>query len=155
MPKPAYTGPADRLEIYEKLVAKYPEIARKGAANPYTSMNGNMFSFLDKNGSLALRISDEDRAAFMKKHGTGPVVSHGAVMKGYVEVPASMMKNARALRNAFDKSIAYAETLEAKPTTRKAKATKKKTKKAVAKKTTKNAAKKKPAARKKAPKTPR
>jgi hypothetical protein len=32
--------PADKLELYEKLVATNPKVERKGAANPYTSLNG-------------------------------------------------------------------------------------------------------------------
>jgi len=35
--------PADKLGLYEKLIATVPEIERKGAANPYTSLNGHMF----------------------------------------------------------------------------------------------------------------
>jgi hypothetical protein len=38
--------PADRLALYDKLIATMPEIERKGAANPYTSHNGHMFSLL-------------------------------------------------------------------------------------------------------------
>jgi hypothetical protein len=30
--------------LYEKLVATVPGLARRGAANPYTSLNGNMFT---------------------------------------------------------------------------------------------------------------
>jgi hypothetical protein len=29
--------PADKLALYDKLIATMPEIERKGAANPYTS----------------------------------------------------------------------------------------------------------------------
>ena len=47
---PGITG--ERLELYEKLVARLPDVERKGAAMPYTSWNGNMFSFLDKEGKL-------------------------------------------------------------------------------------------------------
>jgi hypothetical protein len=38
--------PADQLALYDKLIATHPEIERKGAANPYTSLNGHMFSLL-------------------------------------------------------------------------------------------------------------
>ena len=46
----------DRLDLYESLVARFPDIKRKGAKNPYTSVNGHMFSFLSQNGVLALRF---------------------------------------------------------------------------------------------------
>jgi hypothetical protein len=32
--------------LYDKLIATIPEIERKGDANPYTSLNGNMFTLL-------------------------------------------------------------------------------------------------------------
>ena len=37
--------PANKVALYEKLLATIPEIERKGADNPYTSVNGNMFRF--------------------------------------------------------------------------------------------------------------
>jgi hypothetical protein len=35
--------PADKLALYEKLVATLPGVQRKGATVPYTSVNGNMW----------------------------------------------------------------------------------------------------------------
>lgn len=39
--------PAEKIALYEKLLATIPGIERKGATMPYTSLNGNMFSFID------------------------------------------------------------------------------------------------------------
>ena len=36
--------PGDKLERYDKLVRTNPKIERRGAANPYTSLNGHMFT---------------------------------------------------------------------------------------------------------------
>ena len=47
------------LSIYKQIVATQPGIERKGKANPYTSMNGNMFSFITKEGELKLNLEDE------------------------------------------------------------------------------------------------
>jgi hypothetical protein len=41
---------AENLALYEKLVATNPQVARKGATMPYTSLNGHMFSLLTKEG---------------------------------------------------------------------------------------------------------
>jgi len=35
--------PADKVALYEKTVATLPAVERRGADNPYTSLNGNMF----------------------------------------------------------------------------------------------------------------
>jgi hypothetical protein len=44
MSKAAAAGPADKLELYEKLVATNPSVERKGATLPYTSLNGYICS---------------------------------------------------------------------------------------------------------------
>jgi hypothetical protein len=41
--------------LYDKLIATIPEIERKGDANPYTSLNGNMFTLLHQS-KLAIRL---------------------------------------------------------------------------------------------------
>ena len=43
-------------------------VERKGATMPYTSRNGHMFSFLDPGGSMALRLSADDRDAFLSRY---------------------------------------------------------------------------------------
>jgi len=46
----------ETLELYDKLIAALPGVERKGATIPYTSLNGNMFSFLNKEGKLGFRL---------------------------------------------------------------------------------------------------
>ena len=111
--------PADRLEAYEALVATNPKVERKGDKIPYTSVNGHMFSSLDSEGQLALRLSDEDRLAFEKKYKTQPVVAYGIVRKEYVAVPDVLLKKTRELKKYFDASYEYVRSLKPKPTTRK------------------------------------
>ncbi|MEM8852138.1 MAG: hypothetical protein AAGD34_00470 [Pseudomonadota bacterium] len=103
---------------YKDLVSAMPNLAVKGKANPYTSMNGNMFSFLDKAGVLCVRLPDANRLAFNKRHGSGPVLQYDAVMKDDVAVPESLAADPAALSSLFKDSIAYAKTLPAKPTKR-------------------------------------
>lgn len=54
---------------------------------PYTSVNGHMFSFLDKNGEMGLRLPQPERDEFIKKYDTKLLVQHDKVMKEYVVVP--------------------------------------------------------------------
>jgi hypothetical protein len=54
--------PAAKVEFYDKLIATHPEIERKGANNPYTSVNGNMFTLLNPpKGELAIRLPEAER----------------------------------------------------------------------------------------------
>ncbi len=86
--KPVNTIPQDTLDLYDKLVATSPGIERKGATVPYTSLNGNMSSFIGKDGVLGIRLPEEAREKFLKKYNTVLVEAYGMVMKEYVRVPA-------------------------------------------------------------------
>ena len=124
MGKAGAGAPADKLELYERLVATNPSVERKGAAMPYTSMNGHMFSFLTTAGKLALRLPTEARDAFLKKYKSKRCEQHGSVLEEYVEVPDTLLKRTQELKKFFDLSYAYAGSLKPKATKRE-KATKK------------------------------
>jgi TfoX/Sxy family transcriptional regulator of competence genes len=111
-------APADKVALYEKLVASIPRLERKGAAFPYTAINGNMFSLLNKDGVLYLRLSDNERDTFVAKYRTKPVVMYGALMKEYVAVPDALFANTAQLTHYFAASYAYTKSLKPKATTR-------------------------------------
>jgi hypothetical protein len=100
-------------------LATNPEIKRKGATMPYTSVNGNMFSLLTPEGTLALRLPEGDREAFLERYQTELCKQYGVVMKEYVRVPAFLLQNTRALVKYLEVSYRYACSLKAKPTTKK------------------------------------
>src|SRR5262245_7640205 len=104
------------LEFYDKLIATNPNIERKGASMPYTSVNGHMFSFLTKRGRLALRLPEQERDAFLKKYKTKLCEQNGTVLKEYVEVPDALLAKTPELRGLFDVSYAYVSSLKPKPT---------------------------------------
>ena len=118
---PENSLPADKLALYEKLAATNPEIERKGATMPYTSHNGHMFSFMDKDGVVAIRLPEKERNEFIKKYKTTLMPAHGTVMKEYVAVPAALLKKTKELAAYLDMSLEYIKTLKPKPTTKKKK----------------------------------
>src|SRR5258706_11412548 len=91
-------APADKLELYEKLVATNPKVERKGATVPYTSLNGHMFSYLSKEGQLALRLPDGEREAFLKKYKTKLCQAYGIVQPEHVVVPDALLASTRELQ---------------------------------------------------------
>ena len=113
-----YDGPADALARYDALVASRPDVDRKGATMPYTSCGGHMVSFLDKTGSMALRLPADLREQFIAEYATGVAEQHGRVMAEFVVVPASLLENPDELGRWFDRSHDWAETLPPKPTKR-------------------------------------
>jgi TfoX/Sxy family transcriptional regulator of competence genes len=105
----------DQEVLYDKLIATIPEIQRKGAANPYTSLNGNMFTLLHQS-RLAIRLPEGQREEFLKKYKTGLFEAYGTVMPEYVAVPDGLLKKTKELRKYLELSYQYVKTLKPKPT---------------------------------------
>ena len=123
MPKPAAGAvPSDKLELYKKLVATNPQVELKGATVPYTSANGNMFSYLSKEGKLELRLPAEEREAFLRKYKAKLCEAYGKIQPEYVEVPDSLFSSTRELKKFFDCSYQYVSSLKPKPTSKKKRA---------------------------------
>jgi hypothetical protein len=109
---------ANKLALYDKLVGTNAKVERKGAAFPYTSLNGHMFSILTKTGVVGLRLPAAEREAFLKKYKTRLLEQFGTTMPEYVEVPDALLKQTRELKKFFDLSYAYVSSLKPKPTKR-------------------------------------
>ncbi|MEM7336065.1 MAG: hypothetical protein AAF490_28555 [Chloroflexota bacterium] len=120
MAKPKYNpDQLDKLALYENVVARFPDIKRKGAKNPYTSVNGHMFSFLMQDGVLAIRLSKQQRTEFMDKYKTEQPVTYNTVMKEYVSVPGELLQDTDRMAEYFQMSFDYVSSLKPKPTTKK------------------------------------
>ncbi len=118
MPKPVAThDPAygEKLAQYERVIDLAPGLERKGAANPYTAVNGNMSSYLHPRGEVALRLPPQQRAQFLAEHKTTLFEAYGVVQKKYVAVPAALLANTGALAPYFIESHAYVASLKPKP----------------------------------------
>jgi hypothetical protein len=113
------TASSAKVGLYEKLIATNPKIERKGAANPYTSLNGNMFTLLHQSSSLAIRLPEDRREEFLKKYKTTLFKAYGTVMPEYVAVPDELLSNTKELQKYLDFSYEYVKTLKPKPTKKK------------------------------------
>ncbi len=103
-----------KLAIYDELVAKCPRFERKGKTGPYTSANGHMFSFLNKAGELGFRFSKEVQQKYIEEWNSTIFKSHGAVMRGYVLVPDSMLEDLDRLAGYLNESYEYVMGLPGK-----------------------------------------
>jgi hypothetical protein len=110
---------AEKLACYDRLIAAFPGLERKGDANPYTAVNGNMSSYLHPRGQLALRLPPEARAAFLETYRTGLFEAYGVVQKEYVTVPDDLLANTAALAAHFRASLDWVGAMKPKPTKRK------------------------------------
>lgn len=108
----------ERVELYDRQIAAHPVIERKGAANPYTSVNGHMFSCINKLGDIGLRLSKEDRQQFLEEHNTKLLESYGVIITEYVVVPDNLLRSEEKFQPYLDMSFEYVKSLKPKPTTR-------------------------------------
>jgi TfoX/Sxy family transcriptional regulator of competence genes len=111
--------PADKLALFDKLIAINPEIERKGANNAYAAVNGNMFLLMQPSGVLAMRLPQGTREEFLKKYKAGLYEAYGAVMKEYAAVPDALLGKTKELQKYLASSYEYVKTLKAKPSRKK------------------------------------
>jgi hypothetical protein len=107
------------LEHYKRTVARHDGIEIKGAKTSYTAINGNMFSFVDDQTRLCLRFSEHRKSELNDVHKTTDVLQYGAVMRGYIPLPDSIISDASALNQLFSESLDFARGLKPKPTKKK------------------------------------
>ncbi len=119
IPREVQHAHPEKLHLYEKLVATNPLVERKGATVPYTSINGNMFSYFSKEGKLALRLPPAMREQFLEKYKAKLCEAYGVVQPEYVEVPDALLAKTSELRKFFDASYEFASALKPKPAAKK------------------------------------
>ena len=107
--------PADKLELYDKVIETHPKIERKGANNAYTSLNGHMFTYMGPAGVMSLRLPEGEREEFLKKYKTKLFESYGVVQKEYVTVPDDLLGKTKELGKYLALSYEYVKSLKPKP----------------------------------------
>ena len=121
MAKPSSNVDSNKLILFDALIATVPGIERKGATVPYTSLNGHMFSYLSKQGTLSLRLPDGPREAFLKKYKARLCIQYGLVQKEYVEVPDALLTKTSELKQYFAISYQHVKSLKPAPSVAKKK----------------------------------
>ena len=107
---------AEIRDVYDQLINSFTEVELKGKTMHYTSMNGNMFSFVSKDGEMGFRMTEEDKSHYIINAGAREMLQHNRVMNGYIQVTETMISNPEKLNEIFVKSIAFAKTLKPKTT---------------------------------------
>jgi TfoX/Sxy family transcriptional regulator of competence genes len=112
-------APADKLALFDKLIAANPGIERKGSDNAYAAVNGNMFLLMQPTGVLAMRLPEGARDEFLKRYKTKLYEAYGAVMKEYVTVPDDLLGKTKELQKYLGLSYEYVKGLRPKPSKKK------------------------------------
>jgi TfoX/Sxy family transcriptional regulator of competence genes len=113
---PKFRSAPDKLiRIFANAIAGLPGIEpRRMFGYPCAFVNGQMFVGVFQD-HLMLRLSDDDRAQFLKLPGAKPFAPMpGRVMKEYVEVPADILSAEAKLKTWLKRGLVYAQTLPPK-----------------------------------------
>ena len=102
------------VDRYDEIVAQCDKIERKGKTVPYTSANGHMFSFINKESEFGIRFSKEVQENYIEKFNSGLFHSHNSVMKGYVLIPADVFADDKLMIDLLNESYDYVMSLPSK-----------------------------------------
>jgi hypothetical protein len=104
----------DALKVYDEIVGACKGFERKGKKMIFTSTNGYMFTLLNKEAEIGIRLPKDKAVKFMKDYNTGHYYSYGAKMKDYVLVPESLWAELGLMVAYFELSFAYVNSLSSK-----------------------------------------
>jgi len=99
---------------YTAWIAACPGMELKGKANPYTSANGHMFSQINKDDELGIRFSTETQKQYFETYQTGPFKSYGAVMRGYILIPETLLYEDAIMIRLLQEAESFVKSLEPK-----------------------------------------
>ena len=124
-------SPEELVATFDEVMPGPPATKRKMFGFPAGFVNGNMFMGLFED-SMILRLPPESREELIQRHGGKPFAPMaGRVMKEYVALPESLIRDREKLSAWVAKALDHGESLE--PKAAKAKAPKAKASKAKAK----------------------
>ena len=73
-----------------------------------------MFSFINKDGELGIRFSNEIENEYMTAFDTTLFKSHGATMKGYIFISEKMLEDLDLVARLLEESYDYVMSLKSK-----------------------------------------
>ena len=101
---------AATLAIYDVACAA-AEIPRKGKNLVYTSANGHMFSQMNQDGELGIRLPKDRQAAMANEYGAGPFKSYGATMRDYICLTEAMLGDETLIVVLLKEALAFVEAM--------------------------------------------
>lgn len=101
----------DLIALFERAIAASGQYPRKGKANPYTSANGHMFSQINKDDQLGIRLPKPRQQALSEQYGAGPFKSYGATMRDYVCLTDEMLAEPGLITALLDEGFAFVSAM--------------------------------------------
>lgn len=101
----------DLVALFEAAISAANQIERKGNANPYTSANGHMFSQINKDNQLGIRLPKPRQKELLDEYGAGPFKSYGATMRDYVCVTEEMLSDQALIISLLQEGLAFVSAM--------------------------------------------
>lgn len=108
----------ENLERYKKLLDKHG-IECKGKKMPYTSLNGHMYTFHDKEGCVSFRFDEPYLKWFLEEFDAKRSIQYNSVMRGYAIIPQHILEDEEELDKHFKASMKFIQSLPPKVTKKK------------------------------------
>ncbi|MEM1390732.1 MAG: hypothetical protein AAGG45_06590 [Pseudomonadota bacterium] len=102
----------EALAIFDRVVDSSVRFERKGKSMPYTSANGHMFSQVNKDGQIGVRLPKARQTQLLEKHGAGPFKSYGATMRDYVCLTGQMLTDESLVADLLDEGFEFVMAME-------------------------------------------
>lgn len=99
------------IQLFEQAIEAAPGIDRKGKANPYTSANGHMFSQVNKDDQLGIRLPKLRQEELRDEFGAGPFKSYGATMRDYVCLTDEMLNTPGLITALLLEGLAFVSAM--------------------------------------------
>lgn len=99
------------IVLFEQAIAGAPGVERKGKANPYTSANGHMFSQINKDDQLGVRLPKPRQKDLLETYGAGPFKSYGATMRDYVCLTDEMLNSSGLVTALLQEGLAFVSAM--------------------------------------------
>lgn len=97
----------DLIALYEAAIAVSEKAERKGKTNPYTSTNGHMFSQINKDNEIGVRLPKPRQKELQEQYGAGSFKSYGATMRDYVCLTDEMLSAPGLLTRLLDEGFDF------------------------------------------------
>lgn len=101
----------DLVALFEAAISAANRIERKGKANPYTSANGHMFSQINKDDQLGIRLPKPRQKELLDEYGAGPFKSYGATMRDYVCLTEEMLADQALITALLEEGLAFVSAM--------------------------------------------
>lgn len=101
----------DLVALFEAAISAAKQIERKGKANPYTSANGHMFSQINKNDQLGIRLPKSRQKELLARYGAGPFKSYGATMRDYVCLTKDMLEEPGLVAALLEEGLIFVSAM--------------------------------------------